>query len=124
MADRILTGKQEKMDHDTRQKLKDQKLDERFQFEMQQMRSGSGNNFEIIFPSLYDEEQNKKYEVYIKRANDIWDEFTTGAKGKKKIFDHTDDKLLKKKKATKKPEEPKKRQDRKSIEISEPPLKK
>jgi hypothetical protein len=37
----------------------------------------------LIYPSLYEEEKNLVYENYIKRANDIWDEFTTG-KGKKK----------------------------------------
>jgi hypothetical protein len=48
------------------------------------MRCGSSNKFEIIFPRLYEEEKNLQYEVFIKKANDIWDEFTTGAKGKKK----------------------------------------
>ena len=48
------------------------------------MRCGSSNKFEIIFPRLYEEEKNQQYEVFIKKANDIWDEFTTGAKGKKK----------------------------------------
>lgn len=47
------------------------------------MRCGSGNNYEIIFPSLYEEEKNQQYEVFIKKANDLWDEFTTGSKGKK-----------------------------------------
>lgn len=32
---------------------------------------------------MYEEEKNQQYEVYIKKANDIWDEFTTGSKGKK-----------------------------------------
>jgi len=53
------------------------------------MRSGSGNNFEIIFPSLFDEEKNQRYEEYIRKANEIWDEFTTGTKSKKKVTDHT-----------------------------------
>ena len=48
------------------------------------MRCGSSNNYELIFPSLFEEEKNHQYEVFIKKANDIWDEFTTGAKGKKR----------------------------------------
>ena len=48
------------------------------------MRCGSSNRYELIFPRLYDEEKNQHYEVLIQKANDIWDEFTTGAKGKKK----------------------------------------
>ena len=29
-------------------------------------------------------DENKKYEILLQKANDIWDEFTTGTKGKKK----------------------------------------
>ena len=67
-----------------RKKNREARLNERFDFERQQLRCGSGNNYEIIFPSLYEEEKNQQYEVFIKKANDIWDEFTTGAKGKKR----------------------------------------
>jgi hypothetical protein len=42
----------------------------------------------LIFPSLYEEEKNVIYENYIKKANGIWDEFTTG-KGKSKQADHS-----------------------------------
>ena len=45
---------------------------------------GPPNRYELIFPDLYDEERNAHYETFIKKANDIWDEFTTGAKGKKR----------------------------------------
>jgi hypothetical protein len=38
----------------------------------------------LIYPSFLDEEKNKKYEILLQKANDIWDEFTTGAKSKKK----------------------------------------
>jgi len=38
----------------------------------------------LIYPSLLDDGRNKKYEILLQKANDIWDEFTTGAKGKKK----------------------------------------
>ena len=33
---------------------------------------------------MYEEEKNEHYEMLLKKANEIWDEFTTGAKGKKK----------------------------------------
>ena len=48
------------------------------------MRCGSDNRYELIFPSLIDEDKNKKYEEFLKKANEIWDEFTTGTKGKKR----------------------------------------
>lgn len=48
------------------------------------MRCGSGNGFELVFPSLYEEEKNQQYEEFIVKANAIWDEFTTGTKGKRK----------------------------------------
>ena len=48
------------------------------------MKSGSENRYELIFPSLYEEEKNEKYEIFLKKANEIWDEFTTGTKGKKR----------------------------------------
>ena len=48
------------------------------------MRCGAGNNFDLIFPSLFEEEKNEEYEQFIKKANAIWDEFTTGTKGKRK----------------------------------------
>ena len=48
------------------------------------MKCGSENRYELIFPSLYEEEKNEKYEVFLKKANEIWDEFTTGTKGKKR----------------------------------------
>ena len=48
------------------------------------MKSGSENRYELIFPSLYEEEKNEKYEIFLKKANEIWDEFTTVTKGKKR----------------------------------------
>ena len=83
LAERILTGKLEKVDPLVKKKLKDERLQERFEFENAQMRCGGTNKFELIYPRLYQEEKNQEYEVFIKKANDIWDEFTTGAKGKK-----------------------------------------
>ena len=55
-----------------------------------QLRSGSDNGYEIIFPSMIEEEKNAQYEIYIKKANDMWDEFTTGKSKKKPPSDiHT-----------------------------------
>ena len=89
MAERILTGKQDRIDPEARKRLTDARLAERFDFENGQMSrdrvtSGPPNSYELVFPDLYDEERNKHYETFIKKANDIWDEFTTGAKGKKR----------------------------------------
>ena len=58
MAERILTGKQDKIDPVEKKRLKEQRLAERFVFENAQMRCGSNNKFEIIFPRLYEEEKN------------------------------------------------------------------
>lgn len=84
MAERILTGKQQKMDPVKKKELMEKRLAERFEYENNQIRCGGGNNYELIFPSPYHQEQNKKYEMLLSKANDNWDEFTTGAKGKKK----------------------------------------
>ena len=84
MQQRILTGKHDKLDPEAKKRLKEQKLQERFEFENRQVRSGSDNQYELIFPSLYDEDKNEKYGIFLKKANEIWDEFTTGTKGKKR----------------------------------------
>ena len=84
LQQRILTGKQDKLDPEAKKQLREERLNQRFEFENYQVRCGSENHYELIFPSLYDEEKNKEYETFIKKANDIWDEFTTGTKGKKR----------------------------------------
>jgi hypothetical protein len=38
--------------------------------------------YELIYPSK-NEEKNKQYEMFIQKANDLWDDFTTGGKSKK-----------------------------------------
>jgi hypothetical protein len=48
------------------------------------MKPGASNRYDIVFPRQYNEELNKEYEVFIKKANEIYDDFTTGAKGKKR----------------------------------------
>ena len=84
MAERILTGKLDKMDPETKKRLRQERLAERHERERHMLRSGSGNAYELIFPSTYEEEKNQRYEELLKRANELWDEFTTGAKGKKR----------------------------------------
>ena len=71
------------MDPETKKKLIETNLAERFEYERHVLRSGSQNGYEIIFPSMCDEDINVKYEGFLKKANDIWDEFTTGNKGLK-----------------------------------------
>jgi hypothetical protein len=62
-----------------RRKLKEEKLKERFEFE-----KGKGGGYELIFPVPGETkeaiEKNKLYESFLKKANDLWDEFTTGRK--------------------------------------------
>lgn len=84
MEERIFTGKQEKLDPIKKQEIKDERLRKRFEFENDQLRCGSGNNYELLFPSFFEEEKNQKYEMLLQKANDNWDEFTCGAKGRKK----------------------------------------
>lgn len=56
MAERILTGKQTKMDPAKKKELMEQRLAERFEHENHQIRCGGGNNYELIFPSPFNEE--------------------------------------------------------------------
>ena len=83
-AQRMLTGKTDKMDPEEKRKLREKRLEERFDFERQQLRCGSTNGYELIYPSMFEEERNLKYDGILKKANEIWDEFTTG-KSKKKV---------------------------------------
>lgn len=76
MKERILTGKTTKLSNEERDRLKQEKLQKRFKFESTRMRG-----YELIYPSS-DPDKNFKYETMIKKANDIWDEFTTGKKHK------------------------------------------
>ena len=77
MASRILTGKQAKLDPEEKSRLKAEMLEARFAYEMK--RKGQ---WELIYPWVEDEERNQEYSDYIKKAQEIWDEFTTG-KGKR-----------------------------------------
>lgn len=60
-----------------KEKLRQQKLKERFDYEALQ-----NGGYELIYPAP-DEEKNKLYDGFLKGANEIWDVFTTGNKGHK-----------------------------------------
>lgn len=77
MEKRILTGKSVKLGGEDKEKTRQEKLKERCEYEKD--RTG---NYELIFPCK-DEERNKMYEMFIQKANELWDEFTTGGKSKK-----------------------------------------
>lgn len=38
----------------------------------------NGSGYEQIFPQIYDDEKNAEYETILKKAQEIWDDFTTG----------------------------------------------
>ena len=82
MKARILTGKQSKIDPEEKARIKEKKLKERFEYEKK--RTGQ---FELIYP-WPDEERNNFYTNCIVKANDLWDEFTTGnAKAKRQAME-------------------------------------
>lgn len=76
MEARILTGKQSKMDPEEKARIRAKNLKKRFAYE--EKRRGE---WELIYP-WPDEERNEVYGNFIKKAQEIWDEFTTG-KGKR-----------------------------------------
>ena len=43
-----------------------------------------GSGLELIFPNNYDDKKQAEYSLLLKRAQEIWDEFTTGKNGRKK----------------------------------------
>lgn len=43
-----------------------------------------GSGFELIFPNVYDDEKQIENEILLKKAQEIWDEFTTGKNSRKK----------------------------------------
>jgi hypothetical protein len=85
MQQRIFTGKQHKMDVDEKEDLKKKKLDERWLYEKDRM-----GGYELIYPSAEPKVQ-KQYVDMLKKANDLWDVFTTGKTGNiKKSKDMTE----------------------------------
>ena len=75
MQQRILTGKTNKLDVDQRKQMRDKALAQRFKFEETRM-----GGWDMIFPCK-DAARNTVYEGFIRKANELWDEFTTGKKG-------------------------------------------
>lgn len=89
-AARMATGKTFKMGAEERQALREEKLQERWLFERMKLNEGSG--YELIYPPK-EEEMEDEYEAMLQKANDMWDEFTTGKKKQE------DAKMLDKKKS-------------------------
>ena len=71
------------MDPETKKRVREERMAERDAKELKALRIEKTNKYELIFPA-FDEEKNEHYEMLLKKANEIWDEFTTGAKGKKR----------------------------------------
>jgi len=69
---RIMTGKVTRLTPEARSKLREEKLQERFAFEAKRMRG-----FELIYPSS-SQSKNQVYLRMLNKANEIWDEYTTG----------------------------------------------
>jgi hypothetical protein len=74
---RIRTGKTSKVAQEDKERVRIQKIKERFEFE-----KGRTGGYELIFPNE-NEEDNKLYELFLQKANDLWDDFTTGSKNKR-----------------------------------------
>jgi hypothetical protein len=79
---RIRTGKTSKVNLEDKEKQRQIKLKERYEFER-----GREGGYELIFPNEKNDEMNKLYEHFIVKANELWDDFTTG-KGKKGVPTH------------------------------------
>jgi Tubulin-tyrosine ligase family len=77
--DRILTGKINKISSEDKDKLKQQKLEERFKFESTRTRG-----YELIYPSA-NKDKNLLYNKLIEKSNEIWDDFTTGKRKQAQI---------------------------------------
>jgi hypothetical protein len=73
----MATGKTFKLGPQEREAKREECLNERFMYERMKINEGSG--FELIYPPL-EEEKEDEYEGMVKKANEIWDEFTTGKK--------------------------------------------
>ena len=82
MERRIRTGKTSKVNLEDKEKQRQIKLKERYEFER-----GREGGYELIFPNEKNDEMNRLYEHFIVKANELWDDFTTG-KGKKGVPTH------------------------------------
>lgn len=89
MRNRILTGKNSKIDKETRKIAADKALAQRFKYEETRM-----GDWKMIYP-CEDAARNTVYDGFIKKANDLWDGFTTGKKGLNKQM-HQESKSVRK----------------------------
>lgn len=83
LADRVFQGKSVKLFGAERDKLKEEKVEERVLYERMKLNEGSG--FELIHPVL-DEDKQLEYDMLIKNSQRIFDDFTTGKNKKKDII--------------------------------------
>ena len=72
METRLRTGKTVKLTPVEREKIRVVKIAERFKYESTQM-----NGYQLIFP-CGDREKTKNYELLLKKANELWDDFNIG----------------------------------------------
>lgn len=82
MKNRILTGKNSKIDKEQKAAAREKALAQRFKFEETRM-----GDWKMIYP-CDDAARNTVYEGFIKKANNLWDEFTTGKKASNKQIHH------------------------------------
>ena len=64
-----------KLTPEERERRKQEALEERYRYESSRM-----GGYELIYPSS-SHELNEKYDKFIMKSNEIWDDFTTGKRG-------------------------------------------
>ena len=69
---RLKIGKTNILKGEQRTNKRNEKLKERFKLESQRMRG-----YELIFPCV-DKTKKEKYDQYLKKSNEIWDDLYTG----------------------------------------------
>ena len=72
MQSRIRTGKHHKIEPEERARRRDEQLKARFAYEAK--RTGQ---WELIYP-WPEAARNSRYDGYVRKAQEIWDDFTTG----------------------------------------------
>lgn len=70
-----MTGKTHKISNVEKNQLKAERIEEKINYERAQLQN---SGYEMIFPQIYDEEKHKEYETILKKAQELWDDFTTG----------------------------------------------
>ena len=71
---RMMTGKTVKLNPLERSKMKEERIQERIDYERMQLQM---NGYEVLYPQIYEDKQ-EEYDKLLKKAYDIWDDFTTG----------------------------------------------